>query len=127
MQQQVRLFLEELRRFSASLVTIESKFLVIRKGFLQEIGVDFRGLDNPGAPFTDLDDVNLDLEPTLGLDNSGDGVTLTPPSAGAFLDEGGDGDIKGRTDFRPARERERPARQPEPLGPRPRQSLSPRC
>ena len=97
-QQQVRLFLEELRRFSSSLVTIESKFLVIRKGFLQEIGVDFRGLDNPGAPFTDLDDANLDLEPTLGLDNSGDGVTLTPPSAGAFLDEGGDGDIKGRTE-----------------------------
>ena len=94
----VRRFLEELRRFSASLVTIESKFLSIREGYLQEIGVDFRGLDNPGSPFTDLDDVNLGLDPTLGLDNSGSGVTLTPPSAGAFLDEGGDGDVKGRTE-----------------------------
>ncbi len=97
-QHQVRQFLEELRRFSASIVTIESKFLVVGDNFLQEIGVDFRGLDNPGSPFTDLDDVNLDLDPTLGLDNSGDGVTLTPPSAGAFYDEGNDGDIKGRTE-----------------------------
>src|SRR5262245_4325711 len=97
-QQQVRQFLEELRRFSASLVTIESKFLVIGDNFLQEIGVDFRGLDNPGQPFTDLEDISLDTKPTLGLDNSGDGQTLTPPSAGAFYDEGGDGDVKGRTE-----------------------------
>jgi general secretion pathway protein D len=97
-QQAVRQFLEELRRFSASLVTIESKFLAISDNFIQEIGVDFRGLDNPGVPFTDLDDVNLGLDPTLGLDNAGDGVTLTPPSAGAFYDEGGDGDVKGRTE-----------------------------
>ena len=97
-QQQIRTFLDELRRFSASLVTIESKFLTIKDGFIQEIGVDFRGLDNPGVPFTDLDDVNLGLDPTVGLDNSGDGVTLTPPSAGAFLDEGGDGAIAGRSE-----------------------------
>lgn len=97
-QQKVRRFLEELRRFSSSLVTIESKFLSIGDNFLQEVGVDFRGLDNPGVPFTDLDDVNLDLNPTLGLDNSGDGETLTPPSAGAFYDEGGDGDVRGRTE-----------------------------
>ncbi len=97
-QQKVRSFLEEMRRFSASLVTIESKFLVISDNFLQEVGVDFRGLDNPGVPFTDLDDVNLDNNPSLGLDNSGDGETLTPPSAGAFYDEGGDGDIRGRTE-----------------------------
>lgn len=97
-QQKVRRFLEELRRFSSSLVTIESKFLSIGDNFLQEVGVDFRGLDNPGVPFTDLDDVNLDTNPTLGLDNSGDGETLTPPSAGAFYDEGGDGDVRGRTE-----------------------------
>src|SRR5262249_30862027 len=66
--------------------------------FIQEVGVDFRGLDNPGVPFTDLDDVNLDRNPSLGLDNSGNGETLTPPSAGAFYDEGGDGDIRGPTE-----------------------------
>jgi general secretion pathway protein D len=97
-QEKVRAFLEELRRFSSSLVTIESKFLAISEGFLQEIGVDWRGLDNPGDPFTDLDDLNLDLDPTRGLDNSGDGATLIPPSSGAYLDEGGDGDLKLRTE-----------------------------
>lgn len=97
-QLKVRDFLEELRRFSSSLVTIESKFLIIGDNFLQEVGVDFRGLDNPGVPFTDLEDLNLDSNPTLGLDNSGDGETLTPPSAGAFYDEGGDGDFRGRTE-----------------------------
>ncbi|HEX6884320.1 MAG TPA: hypothetical protein VF530_13155 [Planctomycetota bacterium] len=97
-QRQVRQFLEELRRFSSSLVTIESKFLVIGDHFIQEIGVDFRGLDNPGQPFTDLEDIDLDRNPSLGLDNSGDGETLTPPSAGAFYDEGGDGDFRGRTE-----------------------------
>ena len=97
-QREVRQFLEELRKFSASMVTIESKFLVIGDNFLQDVGVDFRGLDNPGQPFTDLDDLNLDSSPSLGLDNSGDGVTLTPPSAGAFYDEGGDGDVKGRSE-----------------------------
>src|SRR5262249_54461580 len=97
-QQQVRQFLEELRRFSASLVTIESKFLAISDNFLQEVRVDFRGLDNPASPFTDREDLNLNERPSLGLDNSGDGQTLTPPSAGAFYDEGGDGDIKARSE-----------------------------
>ncbi|HED64965.1 MAG TPA: hypothetical protein ENJ09_05345, partial [Planctomycetes bacterium] len=97
-QVQVQKFLEELRRFSSSLVTIESKFLVIRDGFIQEIGVDWRGLDNPGIPYKNLDDLNLGDNPTQGLDNSGDGVTLTPPSSGAFYDDGGDGSFAGRTE-----------------------------
>jgi general secretion pathway protein D len=97
-QIKVRQFLEDLRRFSSSLVTIESKFLVIKDGFIQEIGVDWRGIDNPGNPYKDLDDVRLSDNPTLGLDNSGDGVTLTPPSSGAFYDDGEDGSYAGRTE-----------------------------
>ena len=97
-QQEVRRFLEELRRFSSSLVTIESKFLVLQEGFIQEIGVDWRGLENPGIPYTDLDDLNLDDTPTLGLDNGGDGVAVTAPSSGAFFDDGQDGSFAGRTE-----------------------------
>jgi tetratricopeptide (TPR) repeat protein len=102
-QKQVRQFLEDLRRFSASLVTIESKFMTITDNFLQEIGVEFRGLENPGSPFTDLDDITNGLEDnaSLGLDNSGtgndNGNAAGPPSAGFFYDDGGDGDIKGST------------------------------
>ncbi|MEW6073405.1 MAG: hypothetical protein AB1726_12545 [Planctomycetota bacterium] len=97
-QKQVRQFLEDLRRFSASLVTIETKFMSISDNFLQEIGVDFRGLDNPGSPFTDLDDLRLDDEPTLGLDNNGTGSSATPPSSGFYYDDGQDGAFAGRSE-----------------------------
>jgi len=103
-QAQVRRFLDDLRRFTSSLVTIESKFLTIEDNFLQEIGVDWRGLDNPGAPFTDLDDVTNGLEDqaSQGLDNLGSGAdgagASGAPSAGFFYDDGLDGDFKGRAE-----------------------------
>ncbi|MFT5290902.1 MAG: tetratricopeptide (TPR) repeat protein [Planctomycetota bacterium] len=96
-QLKVKRFLEDLRRFSSSLVTIESKFLTITDAFIQEVGVEFRGLDNPGSPFTDFDD--LGSESTLGLDNNGTGSAVTPPSSGFFYDDGEDGDFKGRSEF----------------------------
>ncbi len=97
-QQQVKDFLEDLRRFNSSLVTIESKFMTVGDNWIQEIGVDFRGLDNQ-----QLDDVTNGLEDmaSLGLDNGGSGNEAQgaagPPSAGFFYDDGGDGDFKGTT------------------------------
>ncbi len=102
-QRSVRQFLEDLRRFSSSMVTVESKFMTIEENWLQEIGVEFRGLDNPTSPFTDLDDITNGLEDnaSLGLDNGGTGVNNTnasgPPSAGFFYGDGEDGDFKGAT------------------------------
>ena len=92
---EIRSFLEELRRFSSSIVTIESKFLTIEDNYLQEIGVEFRGLDNPGDPFTDLDDVTSGLEDmgSLGLDGQGTGPGSNPVGAGFFYDDGGDGSL----------------------------------
>jgi tetratricopeptide (TPR) repeat protein len=91
-QREVRAFLEDLRRFSSSIVTIESKFLTIEDNYLQEIGVEFRGLDNQV-----LDDVTNGLEDmaSLGLDNQGSGDASGPPSAGFFYDDGEDGDFIG--------------------------------
>lgn len=103
-QRRVRLFLEDLRRFTNSMVTIESKFLTVEENWLQEIGVDFRGLDNPGNPFTDLDDVTNGLEDQAsnGLDNGGSGSNNSnaagAPSAGFFYGDGEDGDFKGHTE-----------------------------
>lgn len=97
-QQQVKDFLEDLRRFNSSLVTIESKFMTVGDNWIQEIGVDFRGLDNQ-----QLDDVTNGLEDmaSLGLDNGGSGNEAQgaagPPSAGFFYDDGQDGDFKGTT------------------------------
>jgi general secretion pathway protein D len=97
-QEQVRQFLEDLRRFSSSLVTIESKFMTVGQNWLQEIGVDFRGLDNQN-----VNDVTNGLEDmaSRGLDNGGTGVSGSNasghPSAGFFYDNGADGDYRATT------------------------------
>jgi hypothetical protein len=96
-QEQVRQFLEDLRRFSASLVTIESKFMTVAKNWLQEIGVDLRGLDNQN-----VNDVTNGLEDmaSLGLDNGGTGLPTNAaghPSAGVFYDGGTGGQIAATT------------------------------
>ncbi len=102
-QRQIAAFLDELRRYISAMVTIEARFLTISKDYLQEIGVDFRGLGGTFSPPTtlaNLDDVTSGLEDNAsrGFDNSGDGSPDTNPSAGAFFDEGLDGDIRGRTE-----------------------------
>ena len=99
---QIAQFLEDLRLFSSSMVTIESKFMTIEDNWLQEIGVEFRGIDNPTSPFTDLDDVTNGLEDNAsqGVDNGGTGVVNNAsgaPSAGFFFDDGADGQFKGHT------------------------------
>ena len=95
-QEQVKQFLEDLRRFNSSLVTIESKFLTVSKNWLQEIGVDFRGLDGQTVP-----DVTNGLEDmsSQGLDNGGSGTTngAGHPSAGIFYDQGAAGALYGTT------------------------------
>lgn len=96
-QEQVRYFLEDLRRFASSLVTIESKFMTVGSNWIQEIGVDFRGLD------VDVNDVTNGLEDmaSRGLDNGGTGTAGSNasghPSAGIFYDDGADGDFRGTT------------------------------
>jgi len=97
-QEQVRQFLEDLRRFGSSLVTIESKFMTVGSNWLQEIGVDLRGLDNQA-----VNDVTNGLEDmaSRGLDNGGTGTSGSNasghPSAGVFYDDGGDGDFRATT------------------------------
>jgi len=98
-QMQIRDFLEDLRRFTSSLVTIESKFLTVGSNWLQEIGVDFRGLD--AVSLTDITNGLEDMA-SRGLDNGGTGTegqnAAGSPSAGAFYDDGPDGDFRGRTE-----------------------------
>ncbi len=102
MQERVRRFIEDQRRFATSVVTIETKFLTITQNYLQEIGVDFRGLGGSGNKGTEatLDDVTnaLDDSASRGLDNQGSGDAASNPSAGAFFNDGGDGDVRARTE-----------------------------
>lgn len=102
-QLQVAQFLDDLRRFSSSVVTIESRFVTITDAFLEEIGTDFRGLggSSPGDEIP-LNDVTYGLEDNAGLalDNNGPGLstgTGLNPLAGAFFNDGSDGDIRAFT------------------------------
>jgi hypothetical protein len=97
-QKQVSEFLNDLRRFSSSLVAIDSKFMTVGSNWIQEIGVDFRGLDNPGSPFKNMDDLTNGLEDNAsrGLDNNGTGAPSGQPSSGFFYNDGNDGDIRTR-------------------------------
>jgi general secretion pathway protein D len=98
-QREVKKFLADLRRFNTSLINIESKFMTVGDNWIQEIGVEWGGIDNPGVPFTDLDDVTSGLEDNagLGLDNGGTGDASSSPSSGFFYDDGADGDFKTTT------------------------------
>ncbi len=100
-QKRVSVFLGEMRRFATAIVSIESKFLTISQNFLQEIGVDFRGLGGSGkGSVAQLDNVTnrLDDNASRGLDNSGTGDEAGAPTSGAFFNDGGDGDVRGRTE-----------------------------
>jgi type II secretory pathway component GspD/PulD (secretin) len=103
--QEIEEFLESFRSYTSSMVNIEARFLTITNDYLQEVGIDWRG---NGGTSTALDLVNLDDvtsgfddNASLGLDNDGPGLPSgadSNPSAGAYFNEFGDGDIRGRTE-----------------------------
>jgi len=96
-QRKIRQLLADLRKSAGIQVSIESRFVSVENNFLQDIGVDLRGLgDNTGGIGTaglgssrPFDDFGLPGSPTvLGTDNS----------SGAYYNiGGGNGDIRGRT------------------------------
>jgi general secretion pathway protein D len=101
-QAQIAQFLTDLRKFTTSLVTVESKFLRVQQNWLQEFGVDFRGLGGTNSKGTvaQLDDLTngAPSNSSQGLDNSGTGDPNGKPNAGFFYDDGLDGDFRGRTE-----------------------------
>ena len=102
MQAKVQSVLKDMRRFQTPIVTIDSKFLTISRNFLQEIGIDFRGLGGSGnkGSTVSLDDTTNGLvnNASRGLDNGGTGDPAANPLAGAFFNDGGDGDVRARTE-----------------------------
>ena len=99
-QKQIADFLDDLRRFASSCVTIESRFISINDSFLQEIGADWRGLGNDGKASSPIMDVTNGFEDNAseGMDNQGDGGEGANPSAGIFFNDNTDGDIRFRNE-----------------------------
>ncbi len=91
-QEQIRSLLEDLREATGIMVDVQARFLKVEDNFLEDIGVDFRGLGSPGkgtnAFFDDFGDTTTqqDLGSEIGQD----------ADVGAFFDDGEDGDIKAR-------------------------------
>ena len=89
---QITKLLNDLRQATGIMVDIQARFLSVEDNFLEEIGVDFRGLGQPGPGtnefFDDFGDSTTQGE--LGQE-IGSGT-----DTGAFLNEGGNGDLKAR-------------------------------
>jgi len=85
-QQEVADFLDDLRAFSTSMVTLESRFYALLDAFIEEIGADLRGLGPSGQLGDEFELDAIDPTNTQGLDNSGDGTG--PPDAGVLYDDG---------------------------------------
>jgi type II secretory pathway component GspD/PulD (secretin) len=103
----VQALLDNLRDQAGLLVTVEARFLTVEDNFLEDIGVDLRGLGNqlpvgspsnfgrggpfPGSPGEPLDDLAFgsNANPT------GRG---TNQDAGVFFNETSDGDLRSRVE-----------------------------
>ena len=103
-QSEVAQFLNDLRGFAGIVVTIETRFLTVTDNFLQDVGVDIRGIGNatPGT-LALLDDVTNGLinNASAGFDNGGIGLPANAngrPSTGAFFNNNSDGDFRSRTE-----------------------------
>lgn len=84
--------LDDLREATGIMVDIQARFMKVEDNFLEDIGVDFRGLGQPGPgtngqDFNDFGDAaQTDLAGQIGNGND----------IGAFFDEGADGGYRAR-------------------------------
>lgn len=89
---QIEALLSDLREATGIMVDIQARFLKVEDNFLEDIGVDFRGLGAPGLGtnefFNDFGDATAQAE--LGQE-IGQGSDL-----GAFFDDGSNGNVKAR-------------------------------
>ncbi len=92
--EQIRKLLDDLREATGIMVDIQARFLTVEDNFLEDIGVDFRGLGAPGlgtnAFFNDFGDSTA--QQVLGTEIGSD------TDVGAFLDENENGDLRGRSE-----------------------------
>jgi type II secretory pathway component GspD/PulD (secretin) len=107
-QAEVDQLIQELRRHVGIQVDVESRFLKVEDSFLEDVGIDLRGLGNQSSQGL----AGRGLEKAgdrrnAGFDDFGPreqqnpavpGTVGTGTSPGVFFDDGGDGDIMGRVE-----------------------------
>ncbi len=97
--------LDDLRESTGLLVSIEARFITVEDNFLEDVGVDLRGLGDdtggvgvPGRGVDEpLDDFGLPGSDSVGVPGAPAGPG-TGNDSGAFFDDGSDGDLRGRVE-----------------------------
>jgi Flp pilus assembly secretin CpaC/tetratricopeptide (TPR) repeat protein len=105
-QAQVEQLIQELRRHVGIQVDVESRFLKVEDSFLEDVGIDLRGLGNQssqGVAGRGLENNRQnagfdDFGPRQQQNAAVPGIVGTGTSPGFFIDEGEDGDIMGRVE-----------------------------
>lgn len=92
---QIQSLLEDLREATGITVDIQARFMKVEDNFLEDIGVDFRGLGQPGLGVSSRDFNDFGDASTQADLNSGVGQDTT---LGAFYDDGQDGDMRARVE-----------------------------
>jgi Flp pilus assembly secretin CpaC/tetratricopeptide (TPR) repeat protein len=93
-QDQIQRLLDDLREATGIMVDIQARFLKVEDNFLEDIGVDFRGLGQPGLgtneTFNDFGDpsTQIDLGKEIGQTTD----------LGAFYNRGFHGDMRARVE-----------------------------
>ena len=97
--------LRDLRRNVGIQVDVESRFLKVEDNFLEDVGVDLRGLGNQASQ--GVAGRGLENRPNAGFDDFGPsqqqnpatpGLVGTGTEPGIFFDDGNDGDYMGRAE-----------------------------
>ena len=105
--QKIDKLLTDLRAAVGIQVDIEARFLKVADSFLQDIGVDFRGLgdqSSEGLPGRGLENNNRsnlrfdDFGRPEQINAASPGEIGTGTEPGIFFDDGGDGDLMARTE-----------------------------
>ncbi|MBX3460980.1 MAG: hypothetical protein KF696_13610 [Planctomycetes bacterium] len=90
-QAELRDFLDELRKIAGLMVNVEVRFISVEDDFLQDFGIDFRGLGGPANVPNQanilLEDITTGAEDFAGgqFDNGSGGIAPTNPSGGIFF------------------------------------------
>ena len=105
--EQIDALLSQLRQSVGIQVDIEARFLKVEDSFLEDIGVDFRGLGDQSSEGRAGRGLEKNNRSNLRFDDFGrpeqtnaaaPGQIGSGTEPGAFYDDGGDGDIMGRTE-----------------------------
>lgn len=107
-QAEVDKLINDLRRHVGIQVDVESRFLKVEDSFLEDVGIDLRGLGNqasqglPGRGLEKQEDRQNhgfdDFGPRQQQNPAVPGVVGTGTSPGVFFNDGADGDISGRVE-----------------------------